>query len=69
MTKLFAWILPLFAGNAAFATEVKDAPMPTEMNWVAIIVFAVIFFGLTIGFVVLVWIKSRGKQPDDKPDA
>jgi hypothetical protein len=43
---------------------VKDAPMPTEMNWVGIALFAFIFFGGTAGFIFAVWWKSRGKKDD-----
>lgn len=68
MKKLIALASTLFWSGLTIADEVKDAPMPTEMNWVGIVAFAVIFFGLTIGFIVLVWLKSR-KKPDDKSEA
>jgi hypothetical protein len=67
MMKFLPYLLPLLLSGAALADEVKDAPIPTEMNWFGIIAFAVVFFGLTIGFIVAVFVKSRGKQADKKP--
>jgi len=64
---LLPYLLPLLLSGAVLADEVKDAPIPTEMNWFGIIAFAVVFFGLTIGFIVAVYVKSRGKQADKKP--
>ncbi len=69
MNKLLATVLPLLWSCLAVADEVKDAPIPTEMNWVGVIGFAVVFFGLTIGFIVAVYLKSRGKSSDKAPDA
>jgi hypothetical protein len=68
MKKTIALASTLFWSGLSIADEVKDAPIPTEMNWVGIIAFAAIFFGLSIGFIVLVWLKSR-KKSDDKPEA
>jgi hypothetical protein len=69
MNKLLVTVLPLLWSCLAIADEVKDAPIPTEMNWVGIVGFAVVFFGLTIGFIVAVYLKSRGKNSDKAPDA
>jgi len=70
MKKLIAGALPFLWCCLAVAEDVHDAPIPTEMNWVGIIIFAVIFFGLSIGFVVMVWMKARGgKQPEKTPEA
>jgi hypothetical protein len=69
MVKMILRALPFFWCCLAAAADVKDAPIPEQMNWVGIVLFALIFFGLTIGFIVMVWLKSRGKQPDDKPQA
>ena len=66
MTKWIAYLLPFFWAGLALADEVKDAPMPTEMNWVGIAVFAFIFFGATAGFIFAVWWKSRGKKDGEK---
>lgn len=64
MKRILALALPYLWGALALADEVKDAPIPTEMNWVGVIGFAVVFFGLSGGFVFAVWWKSRGKKDD-----
>jgi len=64
MANLIARALPFLWAGLALADDVKDAPIPTEMNWVGIAIFAFIFFGGSIGFVVLVWWKARGKKED-----
>ena len=64
MKKLIAYLMPFFWSGLALADEVKDAPMPTEMNWVGIALFAFIFFGGTADFIFAVWWKSRGKKDD-----
>ena len=64
MAKLIAYLLPFLWSCLAFADEVKDAPIPTEMNWVGIALFALIFFGGTAGFIFAVWWKARGKKDD-----
>ena len=69
MTKLIARILPFLWCCLAVAEEVHDAPMPTTMNWGGIIGFAVIFFGLSAGFVFMVWKASRKKKDEDKTGA
>lgn len=68
MTKLIAYLLPFFWAGLAMADEVKDAPIPTEMNWVGIAIFAIIFFGGSIGFVFIVWWKSRSKKDEQKAE-
>lgn len=65
MAKLIAGVLPFLWSCFALADEVKDAPIPTEMNWVGIIGFAVVFFGLSGGFILAVWLKSRKKDDAD----
>jgi cytochrome c oxidase subunit IV len=67
MTKMIAWILPFVWSTLAFAADVKDAPIPTEMNWTGIIAFAVIFFGLSGGFMFMVWKNAQKKNDKDKP--
>jgi hypothetical protein len=69
MIKLIACLLPFFWSCLAFAEDVKDAPIPTEMNWVGIAIFALIFFGGSFGFIALVWWKSRGKKADQDTPA
>lgn len=69
MTKLMAWTWPLFWSGLAFAADVKDAPIPAQMNWAGIIAFAVIFFGLSGGFVFVVWKNGRKKTDENKTDA
>ncbi|NBR26948.1 MAG: hypothetical protein EBT83_00850 [Betaproteobacteria bacterium] len=64
MAKLIARMLPFLGSFLAFADEVKDAPIPTEMNWVGIALFGLVFFGGTAGFIFAVWWKSRGKKND-----
>jgi hypothetical protein len=53
----------------AAATEVHDAPIPDHMNWGGIIGFAVVFFGLSGGFIFLVWKNAQKKKDDDKTSA
>ena len=67
MAKLIARILPFLWCCLAFATDLKDAPIPTEMNWVGIAVFAFIFFGGTAGFIFALWWKARGKKAQLEP--
>ena len=64
MAKWIARALPLFWSCVALAQETKDAPMPTEMNWTGVIAFAVVFFGLSAGFIFAVWRSSRKKKED-----
>lgn len=64
MANLIARVLPWLWAGLAMADEVKDAPIPTEMNWVGIALFALVFFGGTAGFIFAVWWKSRGKKND-----
>ena len=67
MTKLIACVLPLLWSCMATAAEVHDAPIPEQMNWTGIIAFAVVFFGLSAGFVFMVWKASRKKKDEAKP--
>ena len=70
MTKMIARALPFLWCCLAAAADVKDAPIPEQMNWVGIIAFAVIFFGLSGGFIFFVWKNARDKQKNEKtPDA
>jgi heme/copper-type cytochrome/quinol oxidase subunit 2 len=69
MSKVISILLALFWSCLAIAEEVHDAPIPTEMNWAGIIAFAVIFFGLSGGFVFMVWKNAQKKNDEKKPDA
>ena len=64
MTKLIACLLPFFWSCLVMAADVKDAPIPTEMNWVGIVIFALIFFGGSFGFIFMIWWKGRSKKAD-----
>ena len=65
MVNLIARVMPFLWAGFAFAEDIKDAPIPTEMNWVGITIFALIFFGGTAGFIFAVWWKARGKKGDE----
>lgn len=69
MAKLIACALPLLWSCLAAAADVHDAPVPAEMNWAGVIAFALIFFGLSGGFVFMVWKNGRKKAGENKTDA
>lgn len=65
MVKVFAYVLPFLWSCLAFADEMRDAPIPEQMNWVGISVFMALFIGLPIGYGIFVWRKSKGKSDDN----
>ncbi len=67
MKRIVAGLVTALAFCCSHAADVKDAPIPEQMNWVGIGLFALIFFGLSFGFVFLVWKQSRKKEGEPKP--
>jgi hypothetical protein len=68
VSKMIAGALPFLWCFVAAAAEVHDAPIPETMNWGAIIIFAVIFFGLSGGFLFMVW-RNEKKKKQSSPEA
>ena len=64
MVKLLSGIIPLLIFAYSYAQEAKDAPPPETTNMIGIIIFAVIFFGLIIGYFVYMWWGHRKDKKD-----
>ncbi len=69
MNRIVAGVVTALVFCCSHAADVKDAPIPTQMNWVGIGLFMLVFFGLSIGFVYLVWKQSRKKEGEPKAQA
>jgi hypothetical protein len=59
----FLSVLFSFAILGLAHADVQDAPIPTEPNYVGIIIFLVLSVGGTIWFI---WSRMRKKDDDDK---
>ena len=67
MARIFAYFLPLLMLSSAYA-DVQDAPIPDSINWFGIIIFLVLFFGGSIGFIWMVYRHDKKtKQGENKP--
>ena len=56
LSAIFLFLMPFLA-----YADVHDAPPPTEMNVVGIIVFLVLFVGGCVGFFAMVWWNDKKK--------
>ena len=59
MTRLISGLCSFLVFCPAFAEDVKDAPIPTTMNVMGIVVFFVLFVGMCVGFFVWMWWKNK----------
>ena len=63
MNRLIAALYSFFIAFAAFAEDVKDAPIPEHTDVVGIAVFFILFIGLCVGFFGYMWWKHKhGKE-------
>ncbi|MBI1965694.1 MAG: hypothetical protein HYS46_05545 [Betaproteobacteria bacterium] len=68
MNRLLAGILmyPLSSPLFAAAMEEGAASAPSEtVSLVWVIVFAVIFFGMIVGFFVYLWHTEKNRKPEE----
>ena len=66
MTRLLAGLVPLLVFCSAYAEDVKDAPIPTEMNMMGIAIFFILVVGMCAGFFVWMWWKNKHDKAQEK---
>ena len=49
---------------SAYAADVKDAPPPETTNVWGIAIFFILFVGMSVGFFVYMWWRSKNNKED-----
>jgi hypothetical protein len=63
MTRLIAFVVPLFMLGVAHAMEVHDAPIP-EPNYLGIFIFLVLMIGGSVWFIWHIMRKDKRNKQD-----
>ncbi len=64
MARFISRICLFLTSCCAYAQEAKDAAPPETINVLGIIIFAVLFFGMSIGFFVYMWWRNKDGEPE-----
>ena len=64
MTRLISGLSTFLVLCSAYADEVKGAPPPETVNVVGIAIFFLLFVGMSVGFFVYMWWRSKNNKED-----
>ena len=64
MTRLISGLCSFLVLCSAYAADVKDAPIPETTNVWGIVIFFILFVGMSVGFFVYMWWKSKNKKEE-----
>ena len=64
MIRLISGLSTFLVLCSAYADVVKDAPPPETVNVVGIAIFFLLFVGMSVGFFVYMWWRSKNNKED-----